>query len=160
MISTTVLNYNGRELEVALDYWMDATGVRKPMGLTEAWNIADALGFTLPTKDIVDFIWANADIKLKPIPIHYTTHREMSSRQKIIEHNNLIQGQLLNLGPTEGKLIAGHKKDILEHPRNSDRVKIYGWHQKNGYPIQPVSTVHHDDYFDYSHGLRLVRYLT
>ncbi len=37
-----------------------------------------------------------------------------------------------------------------------DRVAIYGWHQHDGRPIQPLSTVHGARYADYSHGVRLV----
>jgi hypothetical protein len=36
------------------------------------------------------------------------------------------------------------------------RVALYGWHDLNGAPIQPLSTRHGEHYLDYSHGLRLV----
>ena len=36
-------------------------------------------------------------------------------------------------------------------------MAIYGWHQLNGTPIQPLTTVHVDWYVDYSHGIRLVK---
>jgi hypothetical protein len=36
------------------------------------------------------------------------------------------------------------------------RLAIYGWHQSNGEPIQPLSTAHGLEYVDYSHGVRLV----
>src|SRR5262249_38225116 len=54
---------------------------------------------------------------------------------------------------------AGDKKDLVltnrlwTHPL---RVAIYGWHRKDGSPIQPLSTVHGFRYADYSHGVRLV----
>jgi hypothetical protein len=35
-------------------------------------------------------------------------------------------------------------------------VVIYGWHQLNGQPIQPVYNGHGETYADYSHGIRLV----
>jgi hypothetical protein len=35
-------------------------------------------------------------------------------------------------------------------------VAIYGWHQRDGKPIQPLTTVHIHWYVDYSHGIRLV----
>jgi hypothetical protein len=38
-----------------------------------------------------------------------------------------------------------------------NRVAIYGWHQPDGQPIQPLSIVHVNRYVDYSHGVRLVR---
>ena len=37
-----------------------------------------------------------------------------------------------------------------------NRVAIYGWHQLNGNPIQPLYTGHVNWYVDYSHGIRLV----
>ena len=40
---------------------------------------------------------------------------------------------------------------------NPNRVAIYGWHQLNGQPIQPLYLGHVDFYVDYSHGIRLVR---
>jgi hypothetical protein len=36
-------------------------------------------------------------------------------------------------------------------------VVIYGWHQLNGSPIQPLYNGHEETYADYSHGIRLVR---
>jgi hypothetical protein len=35
-------------------------------------------------------------------------------------------------------------------------VAIYGWHQPNGKPIQPLYTGHVNWYVDYSHGIRLI----
>jgi len=37
-----------------------------------------------------------------------------------------------------------------------NRVAIYGWHQLNGIPIQPLYAGHINSYVDYSHGIRLV----
>ena len=39
---------------------------------------------------------------------------------------------------------------------DSDHVAIYGWHEQDGSPIQPLYTGHVDDWVDYSHGIRLV----
>ncbi len=33
---------------------------------------------------------------------------------------------------------------------------IYGWHQLNGNPIQPLTNIHVNYYVDYSHGIRLL----
>ena len=37
------------------------------------------------------------------------------------------------------------------------KVAIYGWHQLNGQPIQPLYLGHEITYMDYSHGIRLVK---
>src|SRR5262249_33446374 len=58
-----------------------------------------------------------------------------------------------------GTLVAGIKKDIVvtnQLDGHQDRVGIYGWHQEDGAPIQPISILHGKEYADYSHGLRLV----
>ena len=57
---------------------------------------------------------------------------------------------------TQAKLIAGYKKDVVYMHRYSSRVAIYGWHRLTGEPIQPYSTLHHDEYYDYIHGFRPV----
>ena len=57
---------------------------------------------------------------------------------------------------TQAKLIAGHKKDVVYMHINSSRVAIYGWHRLTGEHIQPYSSVHHDEYYDYNHGVRPV----
>ena len=58
-----------------------------------------------------------------------------------------------------GIAVAGIKKDVVLTPRLADesgRVAIYGWHEQNGVPIQPLYLGHTDDWVDYSHGIRLV----
>ncbi len=35
-------------------------------------------------------------------------------------------------------------------------VAIYGWHQADGRPLQPLYVGHVDWYVDYSHGIRLL----
>jgi hypothetical protein len=59
-----------------------------------------------------------------------------------------------------GALVGGIKKDVVITPllaSNPGKVAIYGWHQLNGVPIQPLYLGHGDFYVDYSHGIRLVR---
>ena len=58
--------------------------------------------------------------------------------------------------------VSGIKKDVVVTPELLNRpaparVAIYGWHQLNGTPIQPLSLVHESTYADYSHGIRLVK---
>ena len=128
---------------------------RIPMNPLTAQRIADHFGFLLPTTLIVDEIYKQADIRLKPLPQPPGAH--MVSTEYYWKHHLKIQQQLT--GKNTMGLVAGHKKDIVITNRlrnKSRRVAIYGWHRPNGLPIQPLSTVHDRLYADYSHGVRLV----
>lgn len=132
----------------------DADFVRIPMIPYTAQAFCDAYGFVLPTRKMVNDIWAAATTHLEPKPL--TIARE--SPMTFFQHHNIIQGQLEGTSP--GAFVAGIKKDVvvtnklLEKP---NRVAIYGWHYQNGQPIQPLYTGHIDWYVDYSHGIRPVR---
>ncbi|PTW49844.1 hypothetical protein [Rhodovulum kholense] len=132
----------------------DADFVRVPMGLPAAARIADRFGFLLPTTRMVDAIYSQAGLRLDPRPM--AAGAQMSSTGYFLQHNRTVEGQT---GGREGQLTAGQKKDLVltnrlrSHP---GRVAIYGWHKRDGSPIQPLSTVHGAYYSDYSHGVRLV----
>jgi hypothetical protein len=138
------------EFEVSTDYYMEE-GIRIPMGMDKAQEVLKQYNATFPTKEQVDAIWQAADLKLNPQPMPPTN--QMSSKDYYERHNRMIEEQIGNRCFT---LVAGHKKDIIQ-PRRAGRVTIYGWHRSTGRPIQPPSSVHGAYYFDYSHGLRLVR---
>jgi len=149
-----VVPYKGITIFVMPDYYME-DGIRMPVGLTRAFEIADAVGMRLPTPDMVDAIYKAAEIKLSPTPMDW--RGAMTSMDYFIRHDAKIEEQLEAYGDVTGKLIAGHKKDIVNIARNSSKVAIYGWHQRNGLPIQNYNArSHHREYKDYSHGLRLV----
>ncbi|MDP2738286.1 MAG: hypothetical protein Q8O82_06155 [Pseudorhodobacter sp.] len=154
----------GRQVQITVcvtpDYLAlgdDADFIRVPMGLPEAAKIADKLGFMLPTTRIVDAIYAQAGLRLAPRPMQ--AGPQMSSTGYFRQHNATIDGQTSSTGFHRGELIAGTKKDLVLSNRLRSapgQVAIYGWHQPNGRPIQPLSTVHQASYSDYSHGVRLV----
>jgi hypothetical protein len=144
------IQFQGKEIEVSSDYYME-DGIRMPVDVPKALKIAKQYNATLPTKEIIDAIWNAADLKLAPLTL--PPGPAMTTLEYFRRHNSLIQDQI---GGKEFKLVAGHKKDILQ-PLRPGRVTIYGWHRLNGKPIQPVSDVHGEYYADYSHGLRLVR---
>jgi hypothetical protein len=133
----------------------DADFVRMPMNPLTAQRIADRFGCVLPTRKMVNDIYRQATVKLAPIPL--VPGPLMMSNDYYLTHQRRIEGQ--RAGKPLGALTGGHKKDVvisnllLSRP---DRVAIYGWHQLNGQPIQPLSTVHENTYADYSHGIRLV----
>ncbi len=150
------VNFNTLTICVAPDYY-SVDGIRTPLGYSDAIHLADSLGMWLPSVEMVDAIYQQADIKLAPIPMPPTD--EMTTKSYYVRHNELIEAQLLDSGFTEtsGKLIAGHKKNVIAIDRASDKVGIYGWHLSDSTFIQPFSTVHRRDYFDYSHCIRLIK---
>lgn len=128
-----------------------------PMRLKTALSIANELGFALPTRKIVDAIYAQAPVHLQPQPL--AASDAMRSTAYYWRHNGLILEQRAALGAPLGELTAGDKKDLVLTNRlwgNLARVAIYGWHRPDGKAIQPLSTVHGARYADYSHGLRLI----
>lgn len=135
----------------------DADFLRLPMGLPTALAIAARFGFVLPTRKMVDAIYQQAEVRLRPQPL--PPGEAMRSTAYFWHHQAQIRAQQLGLGAPLGALVAGQKKDLVltnRLLRKPDRVAIYGWHRDSGQPIQPLSTVHGARYADYSHGVRLV----
>jgi hypothetical protein len=131
--------------------------LRIPMDLFTAESVAKQFGFILPTKKMVDAIYAQAAYHLMPQPMKACP--EMRSTEYYRTHNLMIQQQMHALGIPLGELISGDKKDLVVTNLlsfNPGKIAIYGWHRSNGAPIQPLSTVHGAFYADYSHGIRLI----
>jgi hypothetical protein len=153
---------SGRTLTVCVlpDYLAigsDRDFVFVPMGLEAALDIAERLGFELPTPRIVDAVYDEAAVHLRPQPL--PAGNEMRSTSYFVRHNEMISEQRTAESAPLGALTSGHKKDLVLTNRLwqiPGRVAIYGWHRAAGQPIQPLSTVHGARYADYSHGLRLV----
>ena len=128
-----------------------------PLGLPQARQVAQKFKMILPTTKMVDAIYDVADVRLKPVTM--SPGPQMTSVPYIVEHDKLLKDQLKKYQNAEKKLIAGHKKDLVITNRlakNFHRVAIYGWHKNASTPIQPLSTVHGENYADYSHGVRLI----
>ena len=126
---------------------------RIPLTPITAQRIAHSFDCFLPTKKIVDDIYKAAKVKPEPVPMY--VHRD--STVTMWQHHLIIEGQRKQ----RKGLIAGIKKDVvitskISRSKQPDRVAIYGWHQLNGRPIQPLYTGHVNWYVDYSHGIRLV----
>lgn len=143
--------------QVAPDYLAVGTDkdfIRVPLTPMAAQPLADFLGCSLPTKKMVDQIYKQADVKLAPKPL--TENRDALAT--FVQHNSIIEEQ--RAGKRLGSLVGGIKKDVCITnllQERTHRVAIYGWHQLNSEPIQPLTTVHVDWYVDYSHGIRLVK---
>jgi hypothetical protein len=131
--------------------------VRMPMNLRSSTRIAREFGFVLPTDKIVDAVHSQASYQFRPQPLKAGPRMVLPDYFRI--HDTRIREQGLKDGaPTVG-LFAGHKKDVVLTNRlnlRRGRIAIYGWHYRDGTPIQPLSTAHHAGYADYSHGIRLV----
>jgi len=135
----------------------DEDFLRIPMNLYTAESVASHFGFILPTKKIVDAIYAQSTYHLSPQPM--AAGPQMRSTEYYRAHNQMIQDQLHARDIPLGNLISGHKKDVVVTNRlanNEGKIAIYGWHRAPGDPIQPLSTVHGAFYADYSHGIRLI----
>jgi hypothetical protein len=125
-----------------------------PLWPTTSQRVADHFNCMLPTTAIVDLIWKYADGKVAPRPMGPPYDATMSSTKRVAEHSVIARKMTSSF---DGKLIAGHKKDVVITNRlPKDRVAIYGWHQLNGKPIQPLHLEHSNHYCDYSHGIRLI----
>ncbi len=136
-----------------------------PMTPLLAQKLADSLGCSLPTKKMVDDIYCAATVKLRPQPI--APSAAMITVPVFAQHNDSVwslRQPLLTQHPL-GELVGGTKKDVIISNKIYNNLKpnvpkpvvIYGWHQLNGVPIQPVYNGHEETYADYSHGIRLVQ---
>jgi hypothetical protein len=130
-----------------------------PVSPNTAQRIADRLGCVLPTRKMVDEIYAAAGVKLAPAPI--SPGPAMTTVPIFVQCNEMIRTQrLANLSSHPlGALVAGHKKDVVISARLAgvtNKVAIYGWQQTNGRAIQPLYLGHTAAWVDYSHGIRLV----
>ncbi|MBU0487487.1 MAG: T9SS type A sorting domain-containing protein [Bacteroidetes bacterium] len=133
-----------------------------PMSPLMAQQICDLTDCTMPTRDMVNMIWTDATVKLAPSTI--PPSGLMTTIPVMNDHNTTVWGQrsaVIGAHPL-GELVGGDKKDVVisniiyGYP-SPGRVVIYGWHQTNGTPIQPLYNGHEETYSDYSHGIRLVQ---
>lgn len=140
--------------------------IRTPLFPSTAQRIADSVGCVLPTVGLSNSVWSKAATRIDPEdachPMSWGPPYDgsMMSSQRIVEHDARIVRHLAthHTDHTPGMLLAGHKKDIVlcnELSTMKDQVAIYGWHRKNGKPIQGLYLGHEWSYCDYSHGIRL-----
>jgi hypothetical protein len=136
-----------------------------PMTPLLAQRLADALQCTLPTRKMVNDVYAAALLKLAPAPIPPSA--EMITVPVFAQHDSMVWAQrspMLATFPL-GTLVGGTKKDVVISNKIRNELKtgvpkpvvIYGWHQLNGVPIQPLYNGHGETYADYSHGIHLVQ---
>ena len=152
--------------------------VRIPITPILAQRIAQRFGLSLPTKRIVDLIDVEAArtggtlpfVSAPDIAARVTdpgTKQKVSARWNYKEYGAyearwmesidfaLTQNEMIRERTPEsasGAVRSGHKKDVIYHPDVIGKRKVAIWHRG----IQPVSTIHHDRYQDYSHGIRFI----
>lgn len=127
--------------------------LRLPMTPQTAQAIATHCEAALVTVKVSNDVFEHAEQRLEPRPL--TNEREKV--RTFVQHHQIIEAQRGERKP--GLLISGIKKDVVVSNRlaeRPERVAIFGWHQADGKPIQPLYVGHVDWYVDYSHGIRLM----
>jgi hypothetical protein len=155
-VHTSITDSTGRTIRATFFVTPDYLGIgntpdwaRVPLTPMTAQAIADSVHCFLPTRKMVNDIYIQARVKLEPVPLYAFRDSAIT----FWHHHLIIEGQ------RKGKkgLIAGIKKDVVSSGKITGRnVVIYGWHQLNGKPIQPLYGGHINWYVDYSHVIRLV----
>ena len=138
-----------------------------PMSPLLAQRLCDRFGYTLPTRKMVDQIWAASTVKMTPDPI--PASGLMTTVPVFVDHNNMVRADrntFTNSQPL-GALVGGNKKDVISSgliytnfvnaPTITKVVVIYGWHYPGGSHIQNAYNGHEETYADYSHGIRFVQ---
>ncbi len=131
--------------------------LRIPLGFPSAVAVCKAYGCVLPTPKMVDAIYHQSTCHLQPEPM--PAGPMMRSTGYLLKYRKKLRIECLRDGCSLGELISGNKKDVVitnRLNRKPGRVAIYGWHEEDGKPIQPLSLFHGKNYADYSHGLRLI----
>jgi len=145
---------------VAPDYLAigsDEDFVRVPLVVRTATRIAASAQALFPTVELVDAIYAAAELKLGSPPM--APGLGMASSRYFVEHNRAIEAKRRARALRLGALLAGPKKDLVLTARllaRPGRTPIYGWFREDGSVIQPLSLLHDHHHLDYTHGLRLV----
>ena len=129
--------------------------MRMPLTPRSAQLVADLFSVQLPTSKMVDAIWAASEVKLDPQP---ENPNRFVNLPQMLDHSRKVDAQLAQrAGGRAFRGLAGQKKDVvISRNMPPGKVVIYGWHRPDGTHIQPRSSIHAEDYLDYSHGIRLV----
>lgn len=129
-----------------------------PVGIGQAEDIAKAAGCELPSKALVDAIWAAADLKIDAAKMvkndHDGTPRTMASLETFNERARVLESQVRG---RPFRLLAGYAKDVIRH---EGKIGLYGWQNADGSVIQPFFSGHARGWIDYSQGLRCCRRLS
>ena len=136
--------------------------MRMPLTPRNAQRVADLFSVQLPTRKMVDAIYAAAPAKL-------TMKGEVPNRgadlNQYLAHSRRVDAQIAAFGGP-ARPTAGGMKDVIvaktipyddgPRPVRPGKVVIYGGIRPDGRVLQGKSDVHDEGYIDYSHGIRLV----
>src|SRR5262245_63045375 len=126
--------------------------LRLPVTYTEVVTICKHLGCIAPTVAISDAIFAQARVKIAPVPLQ--PGASMMTMQYCVLHNKNVDKAPL----PEGALVADVGKDWILHERLVEKGAVnYGWRQGNSKPIQSIGGAHDQFHYDYSQVCRPVR---
>lgn len=153
---TTITSYyQGRRAEI--DVTKDALtilGVRFDVTAEGAQRIADQLHAILPTPRVLQLIWEQADVRLKPCTL--PADAAMASTARMIEHSSCVDRRIAG----RKGLVANVGKYWVLTNRLAEKRNVaanYGWFVKGQRPIQTVGTRHDTAHTDYSQVLRLIK---
>lgn len=135
--------------------WLVAPNYVGPISIGAAEALAHDVGCELPTPELVDAIWRQADLRIESEKMVRTDH---DFTLATMSSSAIISKQLArmreHIAGRSYSLIAGTFKDVVQ---KEGVVGIYGWHHLDGEVIQPFYSKHAKGWIDYSQGLRLVR---
>jgi hypothetical protein len=152
MKPVTVSKPDGTKItyEVMTDY-ITVDGMRVPMSGITAQKIADHFGLNLPTPQMVDEIYRNADVQVVAQPLSgsgTTVDGQRYSGNDVVQkgvgyapfavaYNDKINQQLAeqNAQPGGDQIVAGFAKDIVP-PVKPGSLGLYGLYNAQGKPIQ------------------------
>lgn len=153
--------------EVMTDY-ITVDGMRVPMSGQTAQKVADHFGLNLPTPQIVDEIYKNADVRVDAQPLSgsgVSVEGKNYSGSQVVQkgvgyaqfasaYSDKVDQQLSERGAKEGQIVAGFAKDIVP-PAKPGSLGLYGLYDSKGRPIQggngqtPHDTATHTEYGSY-----------
>lgn len=120
------------------------TGVG-PIAIDRGAELAAAMGWELPTPELVDAIWEAADLRIEPITMSPNLG---NSPAQFAEHEAKLRAAIAG---RPFRLLAGSHKDIAQ---KDGRVGLYGMHRLSGRRWQDFYDLHVPEWIDYSQRVR------
>lgn len=129
-----------------------------PIAIGDAELVCLELGCELPSPELVDAIYEQADLRIEPVILHHDgTAKTMASSDAYKNHRRRTAARITEKSVlvSELLLIAGTHKDVVK--TSSGKVGLYGWKRLSGENIQGLFLGHGPYWIDYSQGVRPVK---